>query len=105
MQETANGRTVFPPEGSGIESKVQVLPFQRISSGFSLPLSPTAVHAVEEVQETSAREDPPSVFAIVWVLHSVPFQRRAIVLVSCSIGSTSSAPTAVHAVEEVQETP
>jgi hypothetical protein len=66
IQDTANGRTVFPPDGSGIENKVHVLPFQRISDGFSVPTSPTAVHAVEEAQETSSREDPsPSVFGTV----------------------------------------
>jgi hypothetical protein len=81
------------------------VPFHRSTRPLSgVPLTklpPTAVHAVEDVQETSASR--PEVVAEVWIDHAVPFQDSASVFHAPELSSYQ--PTAVHAVLEVQDTP
>jgi hypothetical protein len=66
--------------------------------------NPTAVHAEDEVQETPKRPPPPAGgLGDGTMRHVTPFHRSASVLELGVKGS--AAPTAVHAEDEVQETP
>jgi hypothetical protein len=81
-----------------VGSTAHLLPFQASANVrvvlALLRYSPTAVHAVADVQDTPSRE--PSGFAKVSMAHVVPFQASA--------NGPSPLPTAVHAVAEVHDT-
>jgi hypothetical protein len=78
------------------------------SASFVLPVVPTAVHEIEDVQDT-----PRSLLAfaslglgVAWIDHSVPFQYSANVFLSDGIPNLMKyVPTAVHEVDEAQDTP
>src|SRR3989442_1590459 len=67
-------------------------------------LSPTAVHALAEVHETSLSKlsVDPAGLGVAWITQEVPFQRSAKVSPVPELSTFS--PTAVHALAEVQDT-
>jgi hypothetical protein len=69
------------PEGPGVVSMDQLVPFQRSASAavtFGLKEVPTAMQFVADVQETAARKlFQPVALGVVWMDQLVPFQRSA----------------------------
>src|SRR5215510_14058599 len=96
------------PAGAGVTWTRQLVPSHRSASGTLVPelsrLAPPAVHALAEVQDTaknSATADPAGL-GVAWTRQLVPSHRSASAVV-VPVASVW-APTAVHAVGEVQET-
>jgi hypothetical protein len=104
-QETPCITPASEPLGSGLVWVAHEVPFHRstrILEGFPVTIfSPTAVQAVEDVQETSS--SCPVAVAGVCNVHAEPFQNSTSVRHSPELFSYQ--PTAVHAVLEVQDTP
>lgn len=102
--------TAVAPEGSGMLWADQLVPFQRSATATLWPTAvlraaPTAVHAVGDVHETPVSWTS-EVFVgngTGWIVHLVPFQPSA----SGCVGKSEKpdAPTAMHEVAEVQDTP
>jgi hypothetical protein len=100
-------RLGYFPVGLGVVWTDHSVPFHRSASVMFVPellmYWPTAIQAVDDVQDTPIRLFlfGPG-FEVVSIDHSVPFHRSASV-VSVPIPEVSY-PTAMHAVEDVQDT-
>src|SRR5215472_16914066 len=95
------------PAGAGVTWTRQLVPSHRSASGTLVPelsrLAPPAVHAVAEGQDTAKNSATagPAGLGVAWTRQLVPSHRSASAVVPVA---SVWAPTAVHAVAEVQET-
>ena len=84
------------PLGLGVVWIVQLVPSYRSANVPRLPMpgpvSPTAVHALADMQETAFRLPP---LGVVWIVQVLPSHRSA----------SPPNPTAMHAVADLHETP
>jgi hypothetical protein len=102
--EQATPESPIAPARLGVGWTVQLVPFQR-SARTPVAVFPTAVQAEAEVHEMALK--PSAVLAEVgagWMLHFDPFQPSVIVPTGLPEPSNPW-PTAVHAKEDVHETP
>jgi hypothetical protein len=100
--ETLFRKANCDPDGSGVDFTVHFVPFHCSASvtpaAPELSVVPTAVQAEDDAHDTEARLGDGPGLGVDWMLHAVPFHRSASV-------PRLEAPTAVHAVEDVQDTP
>ena len=94
-------RKACDPGGFGVDVTVQLAPFHcsaSVTPAPELSVVPTAMQAEDEVHDTESRPGDGPGLGLDWMLQAVPFHRSA------SVPRLES-PTAMHAVEDVQDTP
>ena len=101
--ETLFRKAPCDPDGFGVDLTVHVVPFHCSASvtpakAPELSVVPTAVQAEDEVHDTEVRMGDRPGLGVDWMLHAAPSHRSASV-------PRLEPPTAVHAVEDVHDTP
>jgi hypothetical protein len=100
--ETLFRKPPCDPDGFGVDLTVHFVPFHCSASVTpakgELSVVPTAVQAEDEVHDTEFRLGDGPGLGVDWMLHAVSSHRSASV-------PRLEAPTAVHAVEDVHDTP